>query len=182
MDNDEDLKFESSEEELGEAKLGGDLKRLREKLKEAESKAAEYLAGWQRAKADYLNLKREEEEAKKELAAFAKKPILLELIHLADTFDLAFSNKESWESVPLNWRQGVEYIHKELLTILDRHELAQIDPLGLLFNPEEHHSVGALETDDPNEDNKVIQVLKKGYKLNGQVIRPAQVKVGELKA
>lgn len=182
MKNDGDLKFESSEEELGKAKLGGDLKRLRERLKESESKAAEYLAGWQRAKADYLNLKREEEEARKELAAFAKKPILLELIHLADTFDLALSNKESWQAVPENWRQGVEYIHKELLQTLENNGLIPIDPLGLRFNPEEHHSVGVFETNDPNKDNKVVQVLKKGYRLNELVIRPAQVKVGELKA
>ena len=182
MKKDEDLKFESSEEELGNAKLGGELKRLRDKLKESEFKAAEYLAGWQRAKADYLNLKREEDEAKNELAAFAKKPILLELIHLADTFDLALSNKESWQNVPENWRQGVEYINKELLAILERNGLVPIDPLGLIFNPEEHHSVGILETTDLNEDNKVIQVLKKGYRLNGQLIRAAQVKVGELKA
>lgn len=177
MTPDEDLEFEAESNEEESRLIGGDLKKLRNKLKEAESKAAEYLAGWQRAKADYVNFQRETEENRRELLAHAKKPLLLELIHLADTFDLAFSHEESLKGVPENWRLGVEHIHKELIKILEGNGLTVIDPLGQTFNPVEQHSVGGLETDDLNQDNRVVQVLKKGYKLGETIIRPAQVKI-----
>jgi molecular chaperone GrpE len=182
MSNDEDLQFESSEEELGEGKVLGDVKKLRARIKELEAKSAEYLAGWQRAKADYVNLKREEEDNKKELIQWAQKPILLDLIRLADTFELAFSHQESWQAVPDNWRLGVEHIYKELVNTFTDYKLEPIEPLQAPFNPAEHESVGTLETTNAKEDNMVVQVIKKGYRLNGQVIRPAQVKVGTLKA
>ena len=181
-DHNLDPEFEATEELLAEEGSTSQLKNLRAKLKNSEQKAAEYLAGWQRAKADYLNLQREEVAAKAELASFAKKPILNELIHLADVFDLAVANKEAWEAVPENWRQGVEYIHKELLSILERHGLTTINPQGDLFNPRLHHSVGVLETKNENEDNTVLEVVQKGYFLGEEVVRPAQVKVGTLQA
>lgn len=181
-DHNDDPEFEDTEELIAEEGSNNQLKNLRTKLKEVDKKAAEYLAGWQRAKADYLNLKREEESAKAELASFAKKPILYELIHLADVFDLAFANKEAWNDVPQNWRQGVEYIHKELLAILNRHGLESINPLGEHFDPRRHHSVGQLETNEKNEDNIVLEVTQKGYLLGEEILRPAQVKVGVLKA
>ena len=154
------------------------IKKLREKLKTCQKERQEFLEMSQRLKADYVNLKRDEEKRRGEMAQFAKSSLLLELLDLADSFDLAFNNKEAWESVNENWRKGVEYIYAKLITIFEQNDLMMIDPLGEIFDPEEHHSVMTTPVENESEDNQVLEVVQKGYKLNGRVLRPAKVKVG----
>ncbi|MEI6494693.1 MAG: nucleotide exchange factor GrpE [bacterium] len=154
------------------------IKKLRHKLKTCELDKAEYLAGWQRAKADYINFKNSEEKSRQETTSYAKESLLHELINLADSFELAFANQEAWNSVPENWRKGVEYIYSNLVNIFDNNGLVEINPLGQDFNPAEQHSIGTVNIANKNQIDKVVEVLKKGYSLKGKVIRPAHVKVG----
>lgn len=167
-------------EEEGASTLGPEakLKRLEAKLKACQAEKEEYLMTSQRLKADYLNLKRREEEGRAEMVKFAKEPLLLELLELADTFELAFANKEAWEAVAQNWRHGVEYIYSKLLTIFEQNNLSEINPLGEIFDPATQHSIGNVDTDKETEDNKVLEVVQKGYKLSNKIIRPAKVKIG----
>ena len=114
-EKDEDITF--SDEEEG-SNLGAVLKKLREKLKESEKKAEEYLTGWQKERAESVNLRKRLEEEKRDFAKFAKEDIATELIPVLDSFESAFKNKEVWEKVDKNWRMGVEYIHTQLLGVL----------------------------------------------------------------
>jgi len=171
----------SEEDEEGISGLQSKLKKLRQELKACQAEKQEYLAGWQRSKADYLNLKREEETKRAETSKYAKADVLNDLIQLADSFTMAFANKEAWASVPENWRKGVEYIHSQLLVVFRDHGLAELDPLGQIFDPATSESVGEIETDKKNDDDKVLEVIKKGYRLGDRVIRPAQVRIGQFK-
>lgn len=157
------------------------VKRLKEELKRCVAEKKEYLDGWQRAKADFTNARKQDEKAREEFAKYAKEQFLEELLPVADSFEMAFSNKEAWESVPENWRKGVEHIHKELLAVFERNGLRRIDPLGKPFDPSEHQSVGAVPVTSKNEDAVVKEVVQNGYALNGKVIRAARVKIGEFK-
>ncbi|KKR13712.1 MAG: Protein GrpE [Candidatus Woesebacteria bacterium GW2011_GWA1_39_21b] len=172
-DNIEDIEFDDTDGVCQDK-----LKKLRAELKSIQTERAEYLAGWQRAKADYLNLKREADKEKQDLAKFAREGLLHELLPLADSFDLAMNNRETWEQAPPNWRQGVEYIYSQLQVILRDNGLEPIDPLSEKFDPIKHHCLATIETDKVEDDDKVLEVLKKGYIMNGKVVRPAQVKVG----
>ncbi|MBI2100253.1 MAG: nucleotide exchange factor GrpE [Candidatus Vogelbacteria bacterium] len=168
------------EENEGESSLGPEakVKRLQEKLKLCQTEKQEYLETSQRLRADYVNLKRREEEARSEIVKFAREPLLLDLLELADVFELAFANKETWETVAQNWRHGVEYIYSKLITIFEQNNLAEINPVGQDFDPSEHHSIGQVAADKKEDDNKVLEVVQKGYKLNSKIIRPAKVKIG----
>lgn len=157
------------------------IKKLREKLKKVEAEKQEYLDLSQRLRADYANLRRQSESEKAEFAKFAAANLLGELIELADTFELAFANKEAWQAAPENWRRGVEYIYSQLTTLFGRHGLETIDPAGQTFDPALHHSLGTIDTERDEEDNKVLAVVQKGYKLRDKILRPAQVKVGHKK-
>jgi len=157
------------------------LKKLRIELKACQKDRSEYLTGWQRAKADYLNLKKEEEVRRMEMGRFAKADVLNDLIRLADSFEMAFADKTAWENVPENWRKGVEYIHSQLLIVFRDHGLEEINPLGKMSDPARDESIGIIETEKEEDDNKVLEVVKKGYCLNNKIIRPAQVKVGKIK-
>ncbi len=179
----DDIQYDAEAEETGgdgAQELAEKIKKLKKELKECQAEKAEYLAGWQRAKADYLNLKKDETEKRESLSRYAKADVLNDLINLADSFDLAFANKEAWESVPENWRKGVEYIHSQLLVVFRDHGLEELNPLGESFDPARDESIGIIPTQNKKDDDKVLEVVKKGYRLNEKVIRAAQVKIGQL--
>src|SRR5258708_1334107 len=93
LDGEDDVTLESTSEEGESAALGDKLKALREKLKACESERGEYLAGWQRAKADLINWKRDAELSKKEILEFANSKLIDELLPVLESFELAFGNK-----------------------------------------------------------------------------------------
>lgn len=157
------------------------IKRLKKKIKELSKEKQEYLDGWQRAKADYINYRKDQDKMRQEIVKFAKEDLLMELLQLADSFEMAFANKEAWNAAPENWRKGIEYIYSQLQSIFKFNGMEEINPLGQPFNPENQFSIATIEVTDPKQDNIVLEVMKKGYSLAGKNIRPAQVKVGIVK-
>ena len=157
------------------------IKKLKAKLDKCLKENKENLLGWQRARADFVNAKKENNKKIKESFAYAKSELINELLPVMDSFDMAFSNKEAWENVDKNWRTGVEYIHSQLTTILENNGLKQIDPKGQRFDPKFHASIETIATDDKKEDGIIMEVVQKGYELNGNVLRAAKVKVGQYK-
>lgn len=157
------------------------IKKLREKLKKAVEEKQEYLTGWQKDKAEFLNARKRDEGDKKEFVKFAKAGVIEELIPVLDSFDMARANKTAWESVDNNWRAGVEHIHSQFLKTLEDNGLKIVDPIGENYNPSIHEAMELIETKDEAEDGKILMVVNKGYNLNGKVIRPPKVKVGEYK-
>ena len=157
--------------------VANSLKKLHEKLKQAVALKQEYLDGWQRAKADYANLKKEQNRLHIVVRVEAKTELLHEFLDLADSFDLAFSNKKAWEELPQDWRIGMEHIHSKLLSIFKAHRMSVIDPAGKVFIQALHHSMATVATNDKSEDGKVAEVLQKGYLMDGELMRAARVKV-----
>jgi molecular chaperone GrpE len=158
----------------------GTIKKLRDKLKICVEEKQAYLDGWQRSKADFVNARKKDEEMRTNLVSFAKEGLILDLLTSVDNFDMAFANKEVWESVDKNWRIGIEHIHSQLLKTLEEHGLEQFDPLGEQFDPTRHDSIETVVVEKKTDDHKVVEVIQKGYILGGKVIRPAKVKVGQL--
>ncbi len=175
--NEEDFVFEDEGED---GAIAEKLKNLRAKLKVAEEEKMANLAGWQRAQADYSNLKGQTAKEREGLAEIITATVIDDFIPIADSFEMAMGNKTAWEAVPENWRRGVEYIYSQLENVLISHGVVTINPLGKPFDPLEHQSVGVIETTNPAEDHVVLEVVKKGYRLGEKVIRPAQVKIGEV--
>ncbi len=177
LDPDEEVIFE---EDQVDQNIALKLKKLNDKIKSLEGEKMENLLGWQRAKADYSNLKINTEKEKAELGGMIKGGIIMDLLPLADSFEIAMANKAVWEEVPENWRKGVEYIYNHLENILSNHGVSVIKEVGLPFNPLEHETIGLVDTENKAEDHTVLEVVKKGYRLGDRVIRPAQVKIGNL--
>lgn len=182
MNQDDDIKIEENIDENGDENQVALVKKLREKLKETQAKADEYLAGWQKERAEGVNLRKRLEEEKRDFAKFAKEDIATEIIPVLDSFESAFKNKEAWEKVDKNWRIGVEYIHTQLVNVLQNHGVTVVNPQGEMFDPQRDEAVGTIETSDHSEDHKIIEVLSVGYKLQDRLIRAPKVKIGEYKA
>lgn len=178
QNSDDDFSFDDVTNE-GEEQITKDIvKNLRERLKLAEAERKEYLEGWQRAKADYVNSKREEDEERTKAIGRAKERIINDLLPVLDSFQVAFANKAAWEAVDKNWRVGVEYIHTKLLSTLEEHGVRAVGEVGEMFDPALHQSIESIEVDNERDDHKILEVLQKGYTIGGRVIRAARVKVG----
>ena len=145
--------------------------KLKEKLRLAEEKAKEYLDGWQRAQADFVNLRKRDEEAKIEFLKFAKTDLIEQMAPVLDSLELSLphGNKE------------LEVIYKQLLSVLKSNGLAEDQPLGEIFDPRRHESIGTIDIEKQAEDHKILEVVQKGYILQGKIIRPAKVRIGEYK-
>ncbi|MES2215833.1 MAG: nucleotide exchange factor GrpE [Patescibacteria group bacterium] len=157
------------------------IKSLREKLKVAQAEKTEYLTGWQRAKADFINARKRDEEASRDMMKFANERLIVELIPVLDSFEMAMANKEAWEKADKNWRMGVEYIAQQLKKVLEDNGLVEINPLGKDFDITAHEATGYEPVENKSDAGKVIKVIQKGYALNDKVIKVPKVVVGDNK-
>jgi molecular chaperone GrpE len=169
------------EEIVAEESAQESIAKLREKLKKAVAEKQEYLDGWQRTKAEFVNVKKRFEDDAKELRKYANEGLIDELLPVLQSFDMAMGNKEAWEKVDPNWRVGVEYIYNQLRTTLESNGLKEINPLGLPFDPMRDEAIEHTPVTDPKQNNVVMSVIQKGYTLNGKSLRAPKVKVGEIK-
>jgi len=173
---DDDVEFEDLNED-GEVSQRDKIKKLQEKIKILTKEKEEYLNGWQRSQADFANREREIAKEKSEAGKYAIKNFILGLMPILDTYDAARANKTAWESVDANWRAGIEYIFSTFENKLKEEGLEAFANVGDSYDVSLHEAVEAVNTEDESQDGKLSQVLARGYKLNGNVIREAKAKV-----
>lgn len=176
-----DVTFVDSTED-GEALHPKDIaKKLREEVKKLQKEKEEYLTGWQRAKADYVNLQRELDLARVNVSILVKEKMTEKLLPALDSFEMAFANKEHWETLDKEWRVGINSIHSQLIKGLEDSGVEKIDEVDIPFDPNIHQSISIVETDIENKNHTVANVLQAGYKIGDRVIRPAKVLIYEYK-
>jgi molecular chaperone GrpE len=95
---------------------------------------------------------------------------------------MAIGKKESWEKVDKNWRVGVEYIYNQLKKVLGENGWKEVNPIGEKFDHNRDEAIEHVAVDDKKQDQVVIQVLQKGYSLNGKLLKAPRVKVGEFRS
>ena len=169
------LEFEFNED--GEEDLKKTLKKLRMDLKQAKKEKEEYLTGWQKERADFVNYKKEESNRQANFAGLFREQVLNRFLTVMDSFSMAFANKEAWNKVDENWRRGVEYIYSQLGGIFEEYGVKEIGKVGELFDPSLHESINMMPTDTKELDHTISEVIQKGYKLGDRVMRPAKVNI-----
>lgn len=148
-------------------------------LKEKAAKADEYLDKMLRMQADYDNRRKRQDREKLDFIKFANEGLIAALLNVMDDFERAVdSAKNSNDAKVL--LQGIEMVRNHLESIMEDNGLKVIDPKGQPFDPEKHEAVAHIE-DDGHPENIVLEVMRKGYELNGKVLRPAVVKVSKKK-
>ncbi len=170
----DDVVFEDEAEENNPQAV---IKKLREQLKACQQEKQDYLEGWQRAKADFINARKDEERERGELRTYAKATLLHELFPIVDNFERAMADKEVWEGVPTNWRVGVEYLYTQLAKVLTDHGVEALGRVGEKFDPSIHQSAEAIPTDDHAKDDTLASIYEKGYRYHGRLLRPARVRI-----
>ena len=170
----EDLNIE--EDDFAEG-AEGKIKKLKEELKECRKKAAEFLAGWQRAKADFINARKDGEKNQEEMAKYANEKVIREVLNVLDSLDQALAEP----SMEDKWKTGFQHIKNQLMQIVRGYGVSVIEAVGTKFNPEEHESIAEEDVAEPDKDQIILEELQKGYKMHDKVLRPAKVKIGNYK-
>jgi molecular chaperone GrpE len=140
-------------------------------LARAERERDEYLNLAQRTQADFENYRK---RAAREAAAAgerAKSGLVRELLPIVDNLERAIVSAEEGEQ---HLAEGVRLVHSELIAVLERNGIEQFNPAGDRFDPAEHE---ALSVRADGEPGLVLDVVEKGYRANGTVLRPARVVV-----
>ena len=175
MNNDNDkIKYVNEDDE---DKADKKIKKTKDKLHICEQERAEYLGGWQRAKADLINYKKEQEAKTSEIFKFANEGLIYEILPVLDSFELAMKHFENnHKNAEGLGKEEIKQIYNQFKNILKSSGVEEIQVTGEKFNPEFHESVGEIEG---GEQGLIAEEIQKGYKLNGKVIRASKVKVGK---
>jgi molecular chaperone GrpE len=148
---------------------------LDQELERARAEAAEYLDGWQRARAEFANYKkrtdRENEEARERITG----EIITRYLGVVDDFERAIARAPEDEACQ-EWTTGVELIYQKLWAILEAEGVESIQAEGERFDPLLHEAISYEESED-HEEGTVIEVTQRGYRLGERILRPAMVRV-----
>lgn len=149
-------------------------KKEKDELLKCQKEREEYLDGWKRAKAELLNYKKDEAQRFEQIIKLANEDLIKDLLVVLDSFDLGLAALEK-EGLA---QKGMYLIRYQLEDILKSHGLEPISVSeGQPFNPATQEAIAEVESDKPS--GTVIEEVEKGYLLNGQIIRPARVKVSK---
>lgn len=141
-----------------------------EKLKHERD---EYLDGWKRAKAAFLNYKKEEDERSRTMVEYAKGDLLMKILPILD--NLARAEKEIPEKErENNVYKGFLQIVAQWKEFLKSQGVEEVEAVGKPFDPEVHEAIGEIEG---KEADIVAEEVEKGYMLQGKLLRPAKVKI-----
>jgi molecular chaperone GrpE len=152
----------------------GALSVLESQLAEAQSQAAEYKDGWQRAVAEFQNYRRRVDADKAETYQTAVGSIIKRYLPVLDDMERALQARPA----DLAWAEGVELICRKLQSILEAEGLKRIEAEGQKFDPNFHEAI-SQEPKEGVESGTVIDVVRNGYMLGERVIRPAMVRVAQ---
>jgi len=169
-------------EPSGEEDAANEQQAIEDKAVAVEAEPEDPLATAERARDEYLDLARRTQadfenyrkRAAREAAAAgerAKSGLVRELLPMVDNLERALASAEDGEQ---HLAEGVRLVHSELIAVLERNGVEQFNPEGDRFDPAEHEALSVREDGEPG---MVLDVVEKGYRANGTVLRPARVVV-----
>jgi molecular chaperone GrpE len=148
---------------------------IKEKLEEAEAKAAEYLDGWQRSRAEFANARKRLERERANAYRNASVDYVAKMLPILDDFDRALATVPT-EIAEDSWFEGLRLVRRKLSTLMDDLSVEPIDAVGLPFDPNMHEALALVEGNG-QESGIVVEEVQTGYRIGDKVIRPALVNV-----
>lgn len=147
-----------------------------EQLEELKSRAAKADDNWDRllrTTADFDNFKKRAARERTEAVQFANSALLQKLLPVLDSFEMALSALQTAKDEKSSSLQaGITMVQSQLKSILAEAGLEEIDATGKVFDPTQHEAVSQQDTTDVPE-GRVVQQIRKGYKLRERLLRPA---------
>jgi molecular chaperone GrpE len=155
---------------------------IRDELEQAKAREAEYLDGWQRARAELSNARKRFRRDQEQAYANAKADLLVRLLPIVDDFERAFETLPEDLSLPdpapvsLHWLEGMRLVWRKFQLLLEQEGVVPIEAVGKAFDPFLHQAV----THEPSAEvpeGHVIDEMQRGYMVGDRVLRPSVVRV-----
>ncbi len=178
IQNAEEIKDENINERKDKEIEINNITQEESELEKRKKQAEENLAGWQRAKADFLNYKKDQEKFLGEFRKYANEDVIIKLLPTIDSFNLAAEHLPE-DLKNTDWAKGIMCIKSQFDNFLKDTGVEEIKSVGEKFDPSSFESVSEEESD--KEEGIIIAEVQKGYKMFGKVIRAGKVKVGKKK-
>jgi molecular chaperone GrpE len=160
----------SAADEAGPCELPNELEQTRQERDEHYKKLLETAAEFDNFRKD---VRKREERKRREHDYQVTKDLMNEIVDVIDDLERALAAPEG-----SGYRLGVELIHKQLLNLIDKHEVTAIEAIGSDFDPNRHEAV-QHEPSDAHRDGEVIEEFRRGYMLRDKLLRASMVKVAK---
>ena len=148
-----------------------------DKIQKLEAELQEWKNSYTRKLAEFQNFTKRKENEVAEMRKYASEGIIVKLLDNIDNLERAVdASKESQNFDSLV--EGVNMILNNLKHLLTEEGVEEIEAAGKEYNPYEHKAM-ITENKEELDDNVVVQVFQKGYKMKGKVVRPAMVTVNK---
>ena len=151
------------------------IEQLQADLEQAQTKANEYLDGWQRSMAEFANYKKRIDREQTLNQQMAKANVIKRFLDLFDDLDRAIKNRPQAGDAA-GWSEGIELINRKFQSYLQNEGVEPIDAEGKFFDPTFHEAI-SQEDHDGMESGQIIGVVQQGYQMGDRVLRPARVRV-----
>ncbi|MGD8397855.1 MAG: nucleotide exchange factor GrpE [Anaerolineae bacterium] len=171
----EEVAVAAEEQEAPVEEAPSALEVLREELETCQEKQAEYLDGWQRARAELANARKRFQREQEQAYANARAEVLVRLLPVVDDFQRAFENMPDRVD-DAGWLGGIRLIRQKLQNLLDQEGVTVIETDGERFDPFYHEAVSYEPSGDVPEGH-VISDMQTGYRMGERVLRPSMVRV-----
>lgn len=165
--------------EVEEEKL--DVANLIEEIENLKRKCEEYKENWIRTSADFDNYRKRIQKEREEYIEYGNENILRDLLGIVDNLERALNYIKSQSSNDYqSLLNGVELIHKGMLSLLEKYGVRPINAVGQKFDPFYHEVVEQVEVEE-GENGIILREYQKGYMYKSRVLRPSLVAVAKLK-
>lgn len=152
------------------------LEQLQQQLAQAEERAKNHWEQYLRAVADIENVRKRAQRDVENASRYGLEKFAAELLPVRDSLELAVENAGRGDAQSL--AQGQEATLKLLARAFEKLNIQELNPLGQPFDPAQHEAMMTQESSTA-EPNSVLQVIQRGYELNGRLLRPARVIVSK---
>ncbi len=169
--------IEEGANDLSHLPMEDQLVALRDRLDESRKEAGQSLDTAQRAQAELVNFRRRTDEERIALGKYSNSRLISKLLPVVEELDLAMTHAGTGGATS-SWLEGVKLIQRKLDNLLQSEGVAEIEAMGIEFNPMEHEALGTVETTE-HAPGYVAEVVRAGYRLHDRVIQPAQVMVAK---
>ena len=172
--------LEATKELENDNKLNDEMLKLEDEINTLTEDNKNLLAQVKLAQAELVNYRKRKDEETANMMKYANQDLITELITVVDNFERAIKQAASSTNPEVTkYLTGFQMMHQNMMSILEKFGVTEIDRVGEIFDANLEQALVA-ENNPDLEDEVVIEVLQKGYKLKDRVIRPASVKINQL--
>ena len=169
--------LEKTKELEQDTKLNEEMLKLEEEIRTLTEENKTLNEKVKLAQADLINYRKRKDEETANTLKYANGDIIKDLLNVSDNLERALKNKDVSDELK-KYLSGFEMIYENLKTILSNYGVSEINRVGEVFDPNLEQAL-MTECVEDKDDDIVLEVLLKGYKLKDRVIRPASVKINQ---